>query len=231
MKQVFRFLGIKGSDNSSWLIEAAEHHHLTKVLRLKIGDVVEVTDGKGAWGAGTIEDISRHNTTVASKTDSTDPAPCEINVLLGALQPIPSMVELGVTSLNFFGQASVAKNRLKPSVVERWHRIALSACKQSKRSWFPSIDTFSSLNQVLTERKMEPGTKIVLNENASNPIMTKLGSKGAVTAVIGGEKGLDDKELLLLEKEGFVPVKFCDTILRARTAAVAVIALVSATRL
>ena len=235
MKQVFRFVA-RLDKPDQWVIEGAEHTHLTKVVRLKVGDRIEVTNGVGHVGTGTLIDSSAKSSRVQVENVRIQDRPEDIILCIGALQSsvmdelVAPLVELGLTKLIVFSQESVAKRRLHEKVLARWSRISVSACKQSKRAWFPEIATCASIENVLPLIDDSIACRLILSETSEQLMINQLDDKGPVVFVIGGEKGLDLWEIELLKKEGFVPVKFCDTILRARTAAISAMALVAAGR-
>ena len=229
---IFRFLGVWNKD-SSWTVEGEEFVHMRKVLRLKEGTSVEVVDGNGRVALGNITRISKNSATiVGNSTFFPRAVDHRLTICLGALRRntledlLPSLVELGVDQLIIFNQNQLAKFRLSEKVYLRLNRIIVSAFKQSKRAWITQLtfaENFDKLGQFVSDYDQ----KLVLSPNGAQ-LIRSLNLMGKVVIVIGSEKGLTELELENLRKEGFVTVKFCDTILTSKTAIISAAAYMAA---
>ncbi|MBZ5557531.1 MAG: 16S rRNA (uracil(1498)-N(3))-methyltransferase [Acidobacteriia bacterium] len=139
-----------------------EAEHLTRVLRLGVGDTVAVFDGRGREFLARVASVVRRDVrlqilsrvepaaesgvavTLAQavlKTDKMDEVVRDA-VMLGvaAIQPIVSKrTEVTVAAL------------LKGARVERWRRVALASVKQSRRAVLPEIRVPLTLETFLGE--------------------------------------------------------------------------------
>ena len=105
--------------------------------------------------------------------------------------------------------------------LERWRSTAREAGKQSRRAWFPEVTALHTTAQVA----QLPGTRLVLHEEASQPL-SGLALTGDVVLVVGPEGGIGAEELAAL---GGAPVRLGPSVLRTSTAGAAAAAVVSAT--
>jgi 16S rRNA (uracil1498-N3)-methyltransferase len=127
-----------------------EGEHLTRVLRLGIGDTVAVFDGRGHEFVAVVTSALRRDVTVQIQS-RIDPPP-EPAVALTLAQAVlkgekmddivRDAVMLGAAAI----QPIVTKRSettvaalLKGARVERWRRVALASVKQSRRAVLPEI--------------------------------------------------------------------------------------------
>jgi 16S rRNA (uracil1498-N3)-methyltransferase len=112
--------------------------------------------------------------------------------------------------------------------VERWRRIALEASKQSRRTTVPEIGDPLGLKQALEQEGS--GTRILLSETeqaTSLAAALKSAQERDLALAIGPEGGWTADEMALFTQHHWQPVTLGPRILRAETAAIAAIAIVS----
>lgn len=233
----FRFFGIQQSEHL-WLIEGDEATHLAKVLKLSAGNEIEVTDGKGTWVVGEIQSQpSQKGINVVPKEITQQAKPASINLAIGALKTssfdeiLPALVELGVSEIHVFLQEKTDKKRISTKIETRWKRIIIGALKQSKRAWIPTIHTHKSLNGYLehVNNTSVDTHRIMLDATATESLNEiPLPAHKPIELILGSEMGLDKQESELLLTEGYHSARIGPHILRATTAAVASMAIVSA---
>lgn len=237
MRHVFSFIGVR-ADDGFWTIEDGDEvEHARKVLRLQPGDLVDIFDGKGSFGRGSVEAISRDSIRVL-ETDCRREAPgsSKLKVALGALKPgeldevLPALVELGVDEVLVFHQEGTERFRMSEKALNRWDRIVLGATKQAKRAWLTRVQTFESLDALVTATASSPAVRLVLQPTATRSLLAERLGAGQVIALLGGERGLTAGEENTLGLAGFLGVRIGGHILRARTAAVAAAAILSSRR-
>jgi 16S rRNA (uracil1498-N3)-methyltransferase len=237
MKHVFCFLG-RHEGNGLWTVnDPTEMEHARKVLRIRAGDAVEVFDGKGTLGRGTVQEIGRDSMSVRSdETRRVGASKSSLGIALGALKPgdldevLPALVELGVDKVMVFLQEGTERFRIGEKAHSRWERIILGACKQAKRAWLTQVQTYDDLKIFVKETAVVPATRFVLQPAATRSLLSEGVGDGSVIALLGGERGLTSEEEELLASAGFIGVRIGGHILRARTAAVAAAAILGTRR-
>ncbi|NRA64488.1 MAG: RsmE family RNA methyltransferase [Pseudobacteriovorax sp.] len=221
----YRFFADYDKQNNRWTLHGQELKHLKKVLRLSSSDIIEVFDGRG-YSAEAAAVFSSDGSSLEGEfiTGFTKEPERRLRLALGALETsdfeaiIPGLIELGVTDILVFLQDGVEKKRVSQKNQDRWERIAVSACKQSKRDWLPRFSVFKRL-EGLDEILQEGMEKIVLDGEGTPLAQRKIHSQDVIYAV-GSEKGLGPSELEFLSSRGFSPSSIGPYVLRARTAAV-----------
>lgn len=127
-------------------LDAEAQHHLARVRRLREGDPMTVTDGRGHWRS------------CAFSSDG-DPVPSGEVVVVDAPEPLITVAfaltkgdrpDLTVQKLTELGVDRIVAFRAERSVVrwdrakeakqlERWRAIVRGAVEQSHRCWLPEI--------------------------------------------------------------------------------------------
>lgn len=193
------------------LLGEADAHHLTRVLRLRPGDVVTLGDGRGAWTAGRV--VRGGELEVTGEAVHGPPAK-GLTVACALVKGdrndlvVQKLTEIGIDRILLFeAERSVVRwdAERRARQVERLQRIAREAAMQSRRLHLPTIDIvpFAEVVRVPGVAAAEPGADRRID--------------GAVRAVaIGPEGGFSDDEL---ERFGD-RVRLTGTVLRAETAAI-----------
>jgi 16S rRNA (uracil1498-N3)-methyltransferase len=147
-----------------------EAEHLVRVLRLGVGDEVDIFDGRGKIWRAEIVQIGKKSATVRP-IEPGIPAP-ELDVHLTLIasvlkgdkmdEVVRDAVMLGVTAIrpvvserSEIGLAAMARG----TRVARWQRIAVASAKQCGRAVVPPVHDAVSLDWVLNE-KPDPSTSL-----------------------------------------------------------------------
>ena len=215
--------------------------HLAKVLRLKPGDEIEVSDGNEWEYTAVISDITNDAVTA----DITDKQAFAREPVLDVtlFQGIPKQtkmdsivqktVELGVKRIvPVFMDRTVAVDKGKSDrKVQRWQKIASESVKQCRRGVIPQVAEPVSFDEAVEE--MTACDLIVFpyeNEKdmtIKNLLRSKAGTEtNSVAVIIGPEGGFSDAEAEKITAAGGRPVSLGKTILRTETAGPAALAMI-----
>jgi 16S rRNA (uracil1498-N3)-methyltransferase len=207
--------------------DAARH---ARVLRLRVGDEVELFDGLGRRVVATLTELGRDLGFVVLR-ELPERAPLPPRELVLGLPKGPDLeasvrmaTELGVTTIRLaLTERSVPRldGGQGATKLERLRRIALEASRQSERDRAPSV--LSPVPLLEAAAGVDPSfDRFVAAERAeaAGPRVTREGA----AVVIGPEGGFTEAELEALQALGFVPVSLGLTILRVSTAVAAALA-------
>ncbi|MFM8563756.1 MAG: RsmE family RNA methyltransferase [Acidimicrobiia bacterium] len=198
-------------------------HHLQRVLRLRDGETVSASDGRGGWrscvwSSGTLAPVGGMHAEPRVRSLAVAFALCKGDKPEVIVQ---KLTELGVdTVVPFVSERSVVKWDAEKSVrnVERWRKVAHEAAMQSRQVYLPTItDVVPSIDDLVNRSSFEwtvaePGGGVVA---------------ATVSAIaVGPEGGFTDDELARF----VVRVGLPGGVLRAETAAVVAGALLVAAR-
>ena len=218
-------------------------HHLLRVSRVREGDVVLAFDGTGFERAGRVARAGRDDLVLGWEGDPRQGVVGDA-ARVRWIQAIPKgdkmdgivrqAVELGVMAIvPVFSERSVPREVAArgPARVVRWQRIAEEACRQCGRADVPTVEAPRALEDVLAERSDEH--RLFAWERATTPLPAAIASMSPAAgfAVLAGpEGGFGDAEAEDVVAAGFVAVSVGPRILRAETAAPAILAMISVLR-
>lgn len=217
---------------SEVLLGGPEHQHLAKVLRLRVGDEVQLFDGSGREFSATIRECGRHDSRLkvdsCLEVDRELPFPLTLGVALpkGDRQQwlIEKCVELGVTRLTpLITTRGVAQPNEKSLVrLQKWIINASKQCRRNRLMQITpaeTVDQFFQRGNQQTVLIMHPG-----NHPQSDALSVKSGDSSPINVGIGPEGGFSDDEITLAIDSNCEVISLGDRILRIETAALATVA-------
>lgn len=217
-------------------IEGEDVKHIYKVLRLQDGDEISLNNCEGKEFIGEIIEINKKQVKVKIKdtVDTYNESPVEFYLFQGLPKSskmdliVQKATELGVKEITpILTDRVVVKGETGDfKKVDRWNKIALEACKQSKRSLIPVTNTPIEFNSLMT--KISEFDLVVVpyeNENGygikkviQSISETKALKVEKVAVIIGPEGGFEEEEISKLKTAGAYIVTLGPRILRTETA-------------
>jgi 16S rRNA (uracil1498-N3)-methyltransferase len=213
--------------------------HMAKVLRLKIGTKIILTDEDGASYTGLITKIGRESLTASIENTVLEPD-SETGPRITLYQGLPKgskmefILQKG-TELGVFEVIPFVAGRSIPRLtkdreierLERWQRIVREAARQSNRQVVPDISPIRDFPDILSSSAQS--VKLLLWEkeksNGLKRVLSALPVPGSVAVMVGPEGGLTQEEAEAAIRSGFIPVTLGRRILRTETAPIAVLAI------
>jgi 16S rRNA (uracil1498-N3)-methyltransferase len=208
--------------------------HLVRVLRARVGQEYDIVCGE-AVRLGTIACVTGERVEFALGDVVAEATEREIVLVMAIYKfdrmewAIEKCTELGATRIipviarrtDTHLAAAVGKR------IPRWQRIAHEAAQQSRRLRAPQIDEAVKLKALL---ELEAGTRLLLNEDEKQKKICAALTVAAlpIAMAVGPEGGWTEEELGQFSAAGWQSVSLGSTILRAETAAMAALAVISA---
>jgi len=204
-----------------------DQHYLKKVLRLKLGDKVNIFNGKdGEWETTVIEEKKFSllcNKQIRLQTKLSGPVLCFALIKNHNLRwMIEKATELGVRK--FCPMITARTNNKKFNKTKAFFHIK-EACEVSERLSLPELEKTKTLIDILEQTKRKSETIIFCNERRKdlflhNYFKIQKNNKN-LYFLIGPEGGFSkEEEKLINSYKQVVSVKLFDRILRAETAAI-----------
>lgn len=203
-----------------------ESWHCIKVLRLKAGDHIELTDGQGSLFKAEIEDASPKACILKILEDHKEPAPkWELHIAIAPTKNIAriewlieKLTEIGVTEFIPFTAHHSERKVLK---TDRLKKITIEAMKQSGRTFLPFTREMVSYPEMLKSTKDFKGQKFILHcIEKERGTFSELYKKGGNALVLIGPEGdftnIETEEAI---GNGFIPITLGAHRLRTETAA------------
>ncbi len=213
--------------------------HLTRVLRLGIGDACVLFNGDGRDYAGRIAATGKREVRVAIEgvADVARESPLQLVLLQGVARGekmdliLQKATELGASGFHpLWSQRSEVK--LDEARAEKrlahWRSVVASACEQSGRAQVPDVHAPVSLAATLSALPAG-GLRLILDPDGELSFATlALDAATPVYLAIGPEGGWSDNDREQLRAAGFLGLRLGPRILRTETAGLAAIAALQA---
>ena len=215
--------------NAFCTLDAEESRHAVRVLRLREGDELNVTDGRGnLYRCQIVEANDKACVVEASELLSAFHFPLSTLHLAVAPTKNPSRmewlveksVEIGVGEITLLNCDHSERSFLK---TDRLEKLAISAMKQSLHTVLPEIHPAVSLRDLLSTFRFPLFTqKFIAHCEADKPrtpLASALKPSQNAVVLIGPEGDFSEEEIALALECGFQPVSLGPSRLRTETAA------------
>jgi 16S rRNA (uracil1498-N3)-methyltransferase len=208
----------KGAASQSYSLTPADWHYVTDVMRLAVGDSLEVSTGDGqVWQAQLLSHgvklhvplvrygLPRREITIYQALLKGDHFSAVVDraTQAGVMHFVPVLAERCIVR-----EVTAVKAR-------RWRVVAKEASEQSRRTHIPDVGELLSL----AELRLSPGHEgFVLDPKAEYRRVWLAGSSNPLSLVIGPEGGWTTRELDVLQSRGFSRISLGEGIYRAENA-------------
>jgi 16S rRNA (uracil1498-N3)-methyltransferase len=209
-----------------------EAHHAAASRRLAPGDTLWLFDGRGGLARTTLGQVTKrgYELTLRIEERRTEP-PSKPSIHLACALPkgdrqsvlLDMATQLGMTQ---FTPLVCERGVVKPGAhsPERWRRICLEACKQSRRVYLPELHEPASPVQVMASHH---GAWIAHPSGVTAGAMLAGTLPDKLTLLVGPEGGFTEEEVRQAVKQGARAVSLGPAILRIETAAIGLLSVIS----
>lgn len=207
------------------ILNEDESLHCVKVLRHKVGDTIRVIDGKGTVATGKIV-VAHAKQCAIAVTELKKIEPQRTYRLHIAVAPTKNMdriewftekaVEVGIDEISFIKTKNSERTVVK---IERIHKVAESALKQSQQAYLPKINEIIDYKEFI--KNHNTGIKLIAHceKDQKKSIKDLFEKNGTYTMLIGPEGDFTSEEIKMALDSGYIPVSLGDSRLRTETAA------------
>ncbi len=227
---------IVNNKNNNLELTNEEAHYINKVMRIKTGKEIFITNGEGSlWKAKKITndfiEISELDKPYLSKKQYTFLLGIAVVIPKNGFEDILKMcTEIGIDFIQpLFSERQVNKNLNFSRKLLRWNTIIKESVEQSERLWKPSILNGLDIINWIKNRDNQDNISISvtrddsfddLNNWLKKQQVLSVKKNGVLWNVIGPEGGWSSREIEFFIKNKIPLVKLSDTILRTSTATV-----------
>ena len=219
-------------------LPSATAHHLF-VLRMVVGDKVELFNGEGGAYIATLTEVSKKNVLAEIKLHIPFEAELPFGLTLAQALPegskmdwiIEKAVELGVSHIQpLAAQRSVVKLNAERAEkkIHHWRGIITSASEQCGRNRLATLADVIDCQKYLYQQDLHKRIVLSPRSDTSFADWARHHPPQAVTLIIGPEGGLTDEEEQLAYQHGALSLSIGKRILRTETAGLAAISILSA---
>lgn len=210
-------------------IDNDEQQHIAKVLRMREGEEIYLTDGKGNLAKGTLLFEGKKVTlNVAEVQENLPDFSPKLHIAIAPTKNIDRIefflekaVEMGISEVSFILTEQTERKNIS---IDKLRKQAIGASKQSLRSHFPKINDLQKFSEFM--KTLDPETTFVAhcNENLERISLNNLPRIENLTFLIGPEGDFSDREIQLLADRGVKAVSLGNQRLRTETAGIFVAA-------
>lgn len=223
----------KANFGSEHYLDEVDSKHCIRVLRKKVGDIIQVTDGRGNFFSCSIEEDHPKKTKLTVLEIQTEFEKPERNIHL-VIAPTKNLdrmeylvekaVEIGVSQISFICTQNSERRTLK---LDRLNRIAISAMKQSLKAYLPNLNELVPISDFLNSCEDATCQNFLahLSEDSERLVKKILGNE--VCILIGPEGDFSKDEIILAQAKGFQLVSMGHSRLRTETAGIVAVSLLN----
>jgi RsmE family RNA methyltransferase len=209
--------------------------HITKVLKLEVGDAMDVGVQNGPKGRALLlekpKDLLKFSV-IWEENAKTDCYP--VNLLVGLSRPqtcrkiLEQATSMGVAEIHFFGceksEQSYINSRLWTT--DEWERKIIKGAEQAFSTYIPRCKIWESFNDCLSEQEIDSKC-MALDNYESKKILSSIeyNKLNNLTLAVGPERGWSNSERNLLRQKGYELFSIGPRVLRQETAVVASLSL------
>lgn len=207
------------------IIDTDEQQHISKVLRIKEGEEIYVTDGKGNLAKGTIifegKKVNLNLLEIREKAEDFVP---KLHIAIAPTKNIDRIefflekaVEMGIYEISFI---LTEKTERKNINIDKLRKQAIAASKQSLRFHFPIINDLQKFSDFI--KTLSPDNSFVAhcNEKLERINLNTIPALEHYTFLVGPEGDFSDKEIQLLADHNIKAVSLGHQRLRTETAGI-----------
>lgn len=196
--------------------------HITGVLRMKVGEELVLTDGKGTKATAVIEDDHRKRCTVKVLERTTEEqATPQITIAISLIKNaarfewfLEKATEIGISEIIPLLCERTEKEKFR---MDRLQNILISALLQSQQSWMPVLHEPVAFDKVITDHKAEDKFIAHCLERDKEQLSAVASNRSSII-LIGPEGDFTPAEIEAAMQQGFKPVALGNTRLRTETA-------------
>lgn len=214
-------------DTSGTLFELDEAtaRHITQVLRMKTGEQLNLTNGKGLLATAVIRSVGKKACAVSVVSVEEHPAPAQKKIIAISLLKnagrfewfLEKAVELGITHIIPLQCKRTEKQHFR---TERMQQILISAMLQSQQTYLTQLHGVTAFADAL---KLFPSSKKYMAhcyETEKQHFAEAAKNAHDKIIFIGPEGDFTEQEVETAVAEGYVPVSLGNTRLRTETAGI-----------
>jgi 16S rRNA (uracil1498-N3)-methyltransferase len=202
--------------------------HIVQVLRMKPGEQIRLTDGKGNLLVAAILEAHKKKcrVNIQERVWRTPPEK-KISIAISLLKNanrfewfLEKATEIGVKEIIPLLCERTEKQHFRQ---DRMQHILVSAMLQSQQAWLPELRTPTPFPQTAAGSAATYTKKLIAycEEDQRIPVLEAMRSPdapGSCLILIGPEGDFSQKEIALAREQGFMPVSLGSTRLRSETA-------------
>ena len=216
------FFGI--IQNNLAILNEDESLHCVKVLRHKVGDVIQVIDGNGTRAVGKIEAAHAKQCAVSltEKEIVTQTRNYKLHIAIAPTKNIERIewfveksVEIGIDEISFIKCKNSERTVIKD---DRLKKVAEAAVKQSQQAYNPKLNSLIDFKAFIKAHTSDIKLIAHCEKESKQHIKQYITTNKTFTVLIGPEGDFTKDEIALALSYSYLPVALGESRLRTETA-------------
>jgi len=203
-----------------------ESKHIVRVLRMKTGDSIFLTDGFGNMYEASIVDTTTKQCTVKTilTTREYQKRPFHLHIAIAPTKNtdrfewfLEKSTEIGIDVITPLLCFHSERTRLK---TDRLQKVVIAAMKQSLKAYLPKLDEPVEFKRFI--QKPFDGEKFIAycGQNVTDELKNIYRKDAKALILIGPEGDFSPEEVDLAKKQGYIPISLGKSRLRTETAGI-----------
>ena len=222
-------------NNNEYLLSSDDGYHIKKVMRMNLGDKIEIVDNEKVFICELIS-LDPVKAKIIKEEEMNNENDKKIILVQSMINEtkmdyvLQKGTELGVNEFYVFkAKNSVVKENDKSSKkIIRWQKIVKEASEQSKRNIIPKVNDIIDISRLC---KIEADVKLLLtvNELTKNikKVLKEFKKYDTLIIVVGPEGGFTKEEEETLIKNGYISTSLGKRVLRTETAGMVAVSMIN----
>lgn len=214
----------------SLVLDEDTSKHVSGVLRMKVGEKILLTDGKGTKATAVITDDHRKRCTVQIiQREKEEKRKGGVAIAISLVKNaarfewfLEKATEIGVAEIIPLICQRTEKEKFRQ---ERLQQIVTSAMLQSQQVWMPVLHAPTPFEKVIAGTQQHKFIAHCLPQQKASLTQQSIGAGETAVMLIGPEGDFTEGEIEGALQHGFIPVALGDTRLRTETAGMVAAAL------
>jgi len=207
----------------NFILSEETSKHCIQVLRMKVGEQLALTDGKGNLYSAAISKEDKRKCVVAIQGIENTPKPARhIAIAMSLLKNanrfewfLEKAVEIGVSEIIPLISARTERQHFRH---DRMHNIVVAAMLQSNQAWLPVLHQPVLFDKALGNQHTQ---KLIAHcAEGEKQTVLEVQPNNDVIILIGPEGDFTIDEITLAAQQGYIPVTLGSTRLRTETAGI-----------
>lgn len=206
-----------------------ESKHIVRVLRMKEGNIIFLTDGKGVILEVKIDSANQNlcKVKVLKKTENYQKRNYHIHMAVSPTKSndryewfLEKATEIGIDEITPIITRYSERKKIK---LDRYKKVIISALKQSHKAYMPKINEAVSLKEFFSYNIEADKYIAHCHKEDKKSLKREIKNNRKYLILIGPEGDFSEEEIAMAIKKGFVPVSIGNFRLRTETAALAAV--------
>ena len=218
------------TNETQYVLSEETSKHVIQVLRMKIGEQLQLTDGKGNVFTASIVDDNRKRCQVKiGDVKHQDTPTKQISVAISLVKNntrfewfLEKATEIGVSEIIPLICERTEKQSFRH---DRMKGILVSAMLQSQQCWLPNLHEATKFTELIKKSAHQQKLIAHCEEDSKQSINQYINKTTSQLICIGPEGDFSKEEIALALENNFIPIALGDTRLRTETAGIVAAAL------